>query len=861
MGGVILGSSLTTLEAIGMQRVWEHELVLTRRVIAGLSSIPNVTVLADNDVDQTLRAGVISFTAEDLHHAKVSAALSDYFNIATRDGCFCAHPYIKSLRDLPDMVHGAEAIWKNKSSIILAERATVGVYTNRHDVERLIAGVTWVVSNQDRINAEYTVDDHGQAYRLDGWGVDPAVYDVQPLIVGGVLHYTAPPKMEETTIDPASFGPLPFVRREPTHANDAARVLFREIFGRRIEDVRKIMSERIDPLIIAAIEQGHSARAAELAWLKAWIYWQAFEAIMDDPSVDQHVGQASFLIDLVVRYMGGLRSFIKVPESSNRTHPLFSRQQEIIDLDEEWNQVRSKIYRIASQYHGLQERLGTIHAAVDGAAPSPDDVHRSYHEIGQAFLKMAEQLGKEMGFKMLGHRMIHLAESSLTTIIGENPEEPDGGFEGVKAEAYQTYQQLKDLHQWYHDQSDGNAIFLAEQLERLQEGAEQLAGSIAQVGLEDDESLGMPQRVTAEEAIVFQAPLLQAEVTLHQALAQRDELMQAWREREFEQVILIGINVAWNFRSIANHSFVRKINDAESAAMIIALTALRMAELAIVTLERKGKTPVSAEFKDFLRKVIVEWRVRKRRLDAIPVPRVEARERAPVMSAHVGTTPPPVAVTDSSSASTTLPSSAEPEPSGGCIAHTTGIDDGQFRGIRIVGGDALAPSAVVYTGGTAAPDLALQADGQSPNAILDTAWKIANRNNLEPLVDLLSHQAQAENMLLGFKPERAQHYVTRALSAINVDAGDYFSEIRELETQNQERFLTLAFMAYALQKLDFPVEDLGHILRAELSPGSERRRWGRSRRTLAMRRVRSRVYSRARLRARARISRAVRFVR
>ena len=57
----------------------------------------DIFIYGDNDIDQCPRAGTISFNIFDMDHGLVSAILNDYFNLAVRNECFCAHPYVKEL--------------------------------------------------------------------------------------------------------------------------------------------------------------------------------------------------------------------------------------------------------------------------------------------------------------------------------------------------------------------------------------------------------------------------------------------------------------------------------------------------------------------------------------------------------------------------------------------------------------------------------------------------------------------------------------------------------------------------------------------------------------------------------------------
>ncbi|HSA58705.1 MAG TPA: aminotransferase class V-fold PLP-dependent enzyme [bacterium] len=175
-GAVALAASLKTLEVIGMNRVWEHELSLTRQLVGGLQVFEEVRIFGDADLDRTPRAGVVAFSVDGMHHAVVSQSLADYFNIAVRNECFCAHPYVKALLGVtpPELEAFERAVLAGDHSRTPGMvRASLGIYSDEGDIERLHAAVDWIVANGARLNAEYEVTREGRAVRRDGWTWEP----------------------------------------------------------------------------------------------------------------------------------------------------------------------------------------------------------------------------------------------------------------------------------------------------------------------------------------------------------------------------------------------------------------------------------------------------------------------------------------------------------------------------------------------------------------------------------------------------------------------------------------------------------------------------------------------------------------
>ncbi len=172
LGAIGLAANLKSLKEIGMQNVWTHEKELTQKLIAGFSGFSAITVYGDTDMKRTPRTGVVSFNIQDLYHAVVSKALSDYFNIATRNGCFCAQPYVASLLGTSPQEQAAfEAATRRDdfSQTPGMVRASLGMYTSEEDIDRLLSAVGWLVENKRRIQQEYFVNSNGEALRHDGW--------------------------------------------------------------------------------------------------------------------------------------------------------------------------------------------------------------------------------------------------------------------------------------------------------------------------------------------------------------------------------------------------------------------------------------------------------------------------------------------------------------------------------------------------------------------------------------------------------------------------------------------------------------------------------------------------------------------
>ncbi|MDH3389568.1 MAG: aminotransferase class V-fold PLP-dependent enzyme, partial [Gammaproteobacteria bacterium] len=124
----------------------------------GLSEIDGVTLYGP-DPGEAPRTGTIAFNIRGFDHGLTAAALNDYHNIQVRNGCFCAHPYVRELlkremweMDIDPDAPNAEADVERKRGMA---RASLGLYTTRADIEALIAAVRDLAGRRDEIIALY----------------------------------------------------------------------------------------------------------------------------------------------------------------------------------------------------------------------------------------------------------------------------------------------------------------------------------------------------------------------------------------------------------------------------------------------------------------------------------------------------------------------------------------------------------------------------------------------------------------------------------------------------------------------------------------------------------------------------------
>lgn len=148
-GAIALGAALNYLKSLGMDHVREHEHELTQYVIDKLTKIKGVTLYGPKNAD--IKSGVFSFNIDGLDHELVSTILNYEYAIATRNGCFCAHPYIhKLLKITNEQAQELRKKLANNDRIKIpgAVRATVGVFNNKEDMDTLIEAITNIASHK-----------------------------------------------------------------------------------------------------------------------------------------------------------------------------------------------------------------------------------------------------------------------------------------------------------------------------------------------------------------------------------------------------------------------------------------------------------------------------------------------------------------------------------------------------------------------------------------------------------------------------------------------------------------------------------------------------------------------------------------
>ena len=138
-GQISLAKACEALSTVGFDAITEHEQVLLRRALDGLSGISGVTLYADcNDIED--RVGVFTFNIDNVPAVDVAEMLASRWAIAVRQGEFCAHPLCHRLMGYTDEEILAERDKPNFSAPAMV-RVSMGMYNTEAEIDTLIDAV------------------------------------------------------------------------------------------------------------------------------------------------------------------------------------------------------------------------------------------------------------------------------------------------------------------------------------------------------------------------------------------------------------------------------------------------------------------------------------------------------------------------------------------------------------------------------------------------------------------------------------------------------------------------------------------------------------------------------------------------
>lgn len=172
IGVIALATSLLTIQKIGMENIAGHEKKLTTYMLEKINSIPGIKIYGSSNpqvVDN--RLGVIAFNVQDIPHALTAAILNYEGGIGVRNGCFCAHPYLKLLMGIDEKESERlekQILENDRSQLPGAVRASFGMYNTPQEIDQFIHILRTIATGTyqgkyvlDKVKGEY----HPQGYK------------------------------------------------------------------------------------------------------------------------------------------------------------------------------------------------------------------------------------------------------------------------------------------------------------------------------------------------------------------------------------------------------------------------------------------------------------------------------------------------------------------------------------------------------------------------------------------------------------------------------------------------------------------------------------------------------------------------
>ena len=145
-----------------MDTVLHEDIQLTNHALNEILKLDDIVIYGENCTIKCPRAGSISFNIKSMDHGLVAAVLNDYFNIAVRNECFCAHPYVEKMLEITHQSQIVEAKDRLKGSSWHIEpwmgmvRASFGIYNTIGDINYFIEALTQIVNKKEYYKSQYT---------------------------------------------------------------------------------------------------------------------------------------------------------------------------------------------------------------------------------------------------------------------------------------------------------------------------------------------------------------------------------------------------------------------------------------------------------------------------------------------------------------------------------------------------------------------------------------------------------------------------------------------------------------------------------------------------------------------------------
>ena len=132
-GVISMAAAVNQLKAIGFEAIQKHEDELKNYLLQELMKQPNLILYGDiHHTDD--RLGIIVFNRKDKTHQEMADCLARDYAIATRNGKFCAHPYVTRFLGVNNLPKN-----EDEQDVCGMVRLSLGLYNTKREVDRFLA--------------------------------------------------------------------------------------------------------------------------------------------------------------------------------------------------------------------------------------------------------------------------------------------------------------------------------------------------------------------------------------------------------------------------------------------------------------------------------------------------------------------------------------------------------------------------------------------------------------------------------------------------------------------------------------------------------------------------------------------------
>lgn len=131
-GVIAMASVLNQFQAIGFETITTHEDELKNYLIASMRKMEHLILYGDID-NTSDRLGILVFNVKGFTHQEVADRLAKEIGVATRNGKFCAHPYVTRFLGIKNVPK-----YEEEQDVCGMVRISLGLYNTRLEADRFL---------------------------------------------------------------------------------------------------------------------------------------------------------------------------------------------------------------------------------------------------------------------------------------------------------------------------------------------------------------------------------------------------------------------------------------------------------------------------------------------------------------------------------------------------------------------------------------------------------------------------------------------------------------------------------------------------------------------------------------------------